>query len=401
MPLFTLISSSPSSINNCNIDLKNQSYVEWKRGFTDIIKVNQTMQCEPIVWKPITSFPFHETVKPLNLTPYISHDKTKWLPGGLEALMNDYQVKGFLHFKLFSGLSNQICAFNHHAFRAILLSRILVIPPLASTSGHASECIVEKCFKFTTPWKYLYLSDCSNPLMKYSHFFSIIQPNNGTHYIINPFYYVYATDYLQLFNSEFNKITQSAEINNLASTYIQSDGWDYDIYDLSTLITWNNNIRNNVQYFLDQILSQKEDRKFIGVHLRRGDYSTHCRILKDIDFWKSKWTMNICYTPYSRVFQQVDELKTKYNISNVIVITDENQHDKLQLMKSKGWILASELWKSNDKLNLKECPGMTLSLLDQCLMTFADHFIGNLMSTFSMHIRMLRKIEGKSSFNFT
>jgi len=114
--------------------------------------------------------------------------------------------------------------------------------------------------------------------------------------------------------------------------------------------------------------------------------------------WKDTYTPTSCYTPTDSVIEQVESLKKTFNISNVVVAHNEKDDHFLQQMKEKKWTLEDELWKH---LQVKKNPEQIVFPIHiQCLMSLAEQFIGNAYSSFSMRIRVLRKLSGLSSMSF-
>ena len=93
-------------------------------------------------------------------------------------------------------------------------------------------------------------------------------------------------------------------------------------------------------------------------------------------------------------------VQERFNISHVIVAHNEQNMTMVQQMRNEGWLLESDLWQMMKMAREEEPRNIIIPVHIQCLMGEADQFIGNLYSSFSMRIRVLRKVQGRNSLSF-
>lgn len=364
-------------------------------NFNSLINYQQqyTVLNEPVYWIPEKpSEDKLSKVNPMNLSKYVNTTTQSWHSNNSkQQLMNDWKVNGFLFYRPISGMSNQLMMFETAVIAALHSRRILVIPPILN--AHSKQFPIDSCV-LTTDGNlggiYTFQRACELESIQFYSYFDIIQPNNGSHIFSGPsFLYVYVKDYIQFFQNEVSKVPRSHVMSDTfyAQTEIQ---WVYDVsYDRGSTLICNKATTS----FISSALKKLGIEQFIGVHLRRGDYEDHCKnVLPHHFYFEHNFSLKRCYPTEDYLIGQVNEFKQQANISNVIVIHNENNQTFIQQMISQGWIMEEELWNN---INIPYPRDITIPVIDQCLMTLADFFLGNDYSSFSMRIRVMRKMMGK------
>lgn len=162
---------------------------------------------------------------------------------------------------------------------------------------------------------------------------------------------------------------------------------------LQQYIRWSDKIENEAKDFIQNKL---QNLPFIGIHLRNGvDWKSACSHARSSPQMfasaqctgyrneHGRLTEEVCYPPDNTVIRQVKDTVKRLNIKAVFVATDDRDliREMSKVMKKVKFVRA---FPSNPHLDL-------------AILSKADHYIGNCVSTFSAFAKRYRDTLGKSS----
>lgn len=150
----------------------------------------------------------------------------------------------------------------------------------------------------------------------------------------------------------------------------------------------------------EEFIAKKLQRPFLGIHLRNGpDWVRACEHVDDHhnhQFMGSqqclgyesksahKLTHEMCLPSKDAIIGKVKEVCDLHDISHLYIATDENP-----------------MLKDFSQLSLKATKyDVDSPILDLAILTMADVFIGNCISTFTSFVVRQREVEGKKNYFF-
>eukprot|EP01125_Pyxidicula_operculata_P022138 TRINITY_DN8909_c0_g1_i1.p1 TRINITY_DN8909_c0_g1~~TRINITY_DN8909_c0_g1_i1.p1 ORF type:complete len:418 (+),score=43.60 TRINITY_DN8909_c0_g1_i1:3-1256(+) len=127
-----------------------------------------------------------------------------------------------------------------------------------------------------------------------------------------------------------------------------------------------NYARNYIKEHLCPDTSSIDDCKFIGVHMRRGDFLyAHSDATPELD----------------QIIEQIDQVSMKYGIEKIFIATD----DPKSLVEIKSKLKVGKL--VTDHVHPTSNNDLEVSMVEQTILAFSRVFVGTLHSTFSHSVR--------------
>jgi len=180
-----------------------------------------------------------------------------------------------------------------------------------------------------------------------------------------------------------------------------NDSLYYDITQSLSFISKLNGLSKQLLHWIP--------KKFIAIHVRRGDYSHKCEPFQnDISLYQS------CATPIDHMVNIITSIYSQNEFSSLYISTNEDSSSSLiwinELRQMGYW---KYVFSQSDLLNLNKNSTLSvqqqlfqskywnldtndLAMLDEAICIQADGFIGNMHSSFSRYIIEKRILEGLS-----
>ncbi|XP_031555037.1 GDP-fucose protein O-fucosyltransferase 1-like [Actinia tenebrosa] len=167
---------------------------------------------------------------------------------------------------------------------------------------------------------------------------------------------------------------------------------------LQKFVKWSAAMNKRADKFIKNVLPEGP---FVGIHLRNGiDFKGACEHVKDTNSLFAstqciepgsgkKLTYEMCFPSEKEILKKVKKVVKAIKAKSVFVATDDNPLVK-KLTKALEKLKASVHYR-------KDQDEISDPLVDMAILTKADHFIGNCVSSFSAFAKRMRDAEGKPS----
>lgn len=162
---------------------------------------------------------------------------------------------------------------------------------------------------------------------------------------------------------------------------------------LQKYVVWSENMVDLAQNFINKNLK----RPFIGIHLRNGiDWERACNHVKDMTHHfmgspqccgydrKYKLTKEMCLPPKDVIVEKVKEIAKLHGANHVFIATDKDP-------------MMEELSKTGLQLVKYD---EDYPIADLAILSMADVFIGNCVSTFTSFVIRHREVQGMPNYFF-
>ncbi|KAL7069470.1 putative GDP-fucose protein O-fucosyltransferase 2 [Cryptosporidium serpentis] len=191
---------------------------------------------------------------------------------------------------------------------------------------------------------------------------------------------------IALKNLFHNPITENKWRSSLRSVIIKfADNilvpWSYELskYNLLNSLEFSTYIENKAMVYMK--LHSLDSQKFIGIHIRRGDF---------VYFYKDE------VPSFKNISLRVSKLMKELNISKVVVSTDAENNDLKKMKTSLELIADIDFHFLGDIPNLTHKEDGLIAAIHQYIILQSDYFVGTKESRFTFSIRWQRIVNGKN-----
>ncbi|XP_068694635.1 GDP-fucose protein O-fucosyltransferase 1-like [Montipora foliosa] len=167
---------------------------------------------------------------------------------------------------------------------------------------------------------------------------------------------------------------------------------------LQKYVHWSAKIEKEAKKFITNVL---KDEPFLAIHLRNGiDFERACEHVKDSSMnsffaspqcipagSKRKLTHEMCFPSHSEVLRKVKKVVNKTKVRRVFVATDNDPMTKELTGALKSLKVSVHKRDSLDEINDP--------IVELAVLTMADQFIGNCVSSFTSFATRYRAVNGK------
>ncbi|XP_020616507.1 GDP-fucose protein O-fucosyltransferase 1-like [Orbicella faveolata] len=167
---------------------------------------------------------------------------------------------------------------------------------------------------------------------------------------------------------------------------------------LQKFVQWSVKIEKKAKEFLTSIL---QNEPFVGIHLRNGiDFERACEHVKDphtTSFFASpqciqpgsnkKLTYEMCFPPKSEILKKTKKIVKKAKAKRVFVATDNDPMIKELSNALKSLKVSVHRRDPSDEISDP--------IVELAVLTMADHFIGNCVSSFTSFVTRYRAVNDK------
>ncbi|XP_067016169.1 GDP-fucose protein O-fucosyltransferase 1-like [Acropora muricata] len=167
---------------------------------------------------------------------------------------------------------------------------------------------------------------------------------------------------------------------------------------LQKYVQWSARIESEAKKYIAEVL---RDEPFLAIHLRNGiDFERACKHVKDSSMTsffaspqcipagsKRKLTYEMCFPGQKEILKKVKKVAKKTKVKRVFVATDNDP-----MMKELNQALKSLKVSVHKRDSFDEIDDPIVEL---AVLTKADHFIGNCVSSFTSFATRYRAVSGK------
>lgn len=173
---------------------------------------------------------------------------------------------------------------------------------------------------------------------------------------------------------------------------LEKDRW------LQKFVKWSLKIEKKAKEFIKRVL---QNEPFVGIHLRNGiDFERACEHVKDpqtTSFFASpqciqpgsnkKLTYEMCFPPNSEILKKTKKIVKKAKAKRVFVATDNDPMIKELSNALKSLKVSVHKRDPSDEISDP--------IVELAVLTMADHFIGNCVSSFTSFVTRYRAVNDK------